>query len=322
MKAARLLAITLLLQSRGKLTATELADVLEVSERTIYRDIASLEVARVPVVAEPGPDGGYSLPDGYRLDPTHFSGEEAASLAIGGAILQGVRGGALTAALQQALAKIEAALPPEHRSAVRAGRERFLFDNAPWFASAGAPERQLPALQSAVLDGRRVRLCYGRRDAAQCEWREVDPLGLVYKAGTWYLVGYCFSRQDFRTFHLGRVEEVEALATPRACYTGFDLARYWEESRARLEAHAIFPVRVRASACVAADLPRRIPHVLSATRCADGSLEAEIDLESPSWAVSVILGFGGRLEVLAPAEVREAVAAAALAIVDQHRLPR
>src|SRR5579875_2701454 len=115
MKAARLLAITLLLQARGKLTATELADVLEVSERTIYRDIASLETARVPVVAESGPDGGYSLPDGYRVDPTRFSGEEAASLAIGGAILQGVQGVAMAASLQQALAKIEAALPPEHR---------------------------------------------------------------------------------------------------------------------------------------------------------------------------------------------------------------
>src|SRR5579871_6938981 len=101
MKAARLLAITLLLQARGKLTAHELGRLLEVTPRTIYRDIASLDEARVPVVAEPGPDGGYSLPDGYRVDPTRFSGEEAASLAIGGATLHGLQETTLAATLHQ-----------------------------------------------------------------------------------------------------------------------------------------------------------------------------------------------------------------------------
>lgn len=319
MKAARLLAITLLLQARGKLTATALAGILEVSERTIYRDIASLEAARVPVVAEPGPEGGYSLPDGYRVDPTRFSGEEAASLAIGGAILQGVQGVAMTAALQQALAKIEAALPPEHRPTVRAGRERFLFDTAPWFASGAVPERHLPDLRSAVLDGRRVRLCYGGRDATQREWREVDPLGLVFKAGVWYLVGYCLKRLDLRTFHVGRVEAVEVLAIPRASYPGFDLSRYWEESRARLESHTLFPVRVRAGSAVMPSLFRRAPRVLSVTHLPDGSAEAELDLESRSWAISFALAYGDDMEVLAPDDVRLAVADMASAIARRHR---
>jgi predicted DNA-binding transcriptional regulator YafY len=319
MKAARLLAITLLLQARGKLTATELADVLEVSERTIYRDIASLEAARVPVVAESGPEGGYSLPDGYRVDPTRFSGEEAASLAIGGAILQGVQGVAMTAALQQALAKIEAALPPEHRPTVRAGRERFLFDTAPWFASSSAPEQHLPALRSAVLDGRRVRLCYGGRDAVQCEWRDVDPLGLVYKAGVWYLVGHCFKRLDLRTFHVGRIEAVEVLAIPRACYQGFDLARYWEESRARVEMHPVFPVRVRVHASSASSLLRRAAQVLRVTQMPGGAIEAELDLESHERAISFVLGAGCEAEVLAPSEVRAGVADAAARMAARHR---
>ena len=319
MKAARLLAITLLLQARGKLTAQELGRVLEVSERTIYRDIASLGEARVPVVAEPGPEGGYSLADGYRIDPTVFSGEEAVSLAIGGAILQGVREIALAATLQQALAKVEAALPPEYRESVRAGRERFLFDNAQWYEGAGAPETHLPVLRTAVLHGRRVRLSYQGRNAAQYEERDVDPLGLVCKAGTWYLVGFCHSRTALRTFRLQRILRVESLAAPRAEYPDFNLARYWEQARATIEARIPFPVVVRADPSIADELLDRQLTFLRTDRLADGSLEAEIDLDSPSWAVSFVLSFGARLEVCAPASVREAVAATAEAVAARHR---
>jgi predicted DNA-binding transcriptional regulator YafY len=233
--------------------------------------------------------------------------------------LQGVQDVAMTASLQQALAKIEAALPPEHRPTVRAGRERFLFDTAPWFASGGAPEQHLPELRSAVLDGRRVRLCYSRRDAAEREWREVDPLGLVYKAGVWYLVGYCFKRLDVRTFHVGRVEAVEVLAIPRASYPGFDLARYWEESRARVEMHNVFPVRVRLDAGTASRVLRRVPHVLSVTHLPDGSIEAELDLDSHGWAVSFALAAGCDLEVLEPVAVRTGVAEAAERVAARHR---
>jgi predicted DNA-binding transcriptional regulator YafY len=225
----------------------------------------------------------------------------------------------MTASLQQALAKIEAALPPEHRPTVRAGRERFLFDTAPWFANSGEPERHLPVLRSAVLDGRRVRLCYSGRDVAQSEWREVDPLGLVYKVGVWYLVGYCFKRMDVRTFHVGRVDGLEVLAVPRASYSGFDLARYWEESRARVEMHTVFPVRVRAGVAATPRLFRRVQRVLSVTHQPDGTIEAEIDLESRGWAISFALGFGCDLEVLAPDDVRAGVAEAAAIIAARHR---
>ena len=324
MKAARLLAITLLLQARGKLTAEGLAHILEVSPRTIYRDIVSLEAARVPVVAESGPEGGYSLPEGYRMDASRFSGEEAASLAIGGAILQGIARGEMAASLQQALAKIEASLPPEYRADVQAGRERFLFDAASWYTAAVAPAEHLSALRSAVLHGRRVRLCYTSRDAAQSEWREVDPLGLVYKAGTWYLVGFCFTRCGIRTFKVGRITGVEAPAPPLpappcAHYPGFDLGRYWEESRASLEGHVPYPVRFRADSCAAERLLGRPLAFLRTISLPDEVLEVEIDMESCSWAVGFTLGFGPGLEVLWPPQVREAVAAAALAIATRHR---
>ena len=318
MKAARLLAITLLLQARGKMTATELAQELEVSERTIYRDIVSLETARVPVVAGSGPDGGYWLPEGYRLDPTTFSGDEAASLAIGGAILQGMRETALAATLQQALARMEAALPPEYRPGVRAGRERFLFDTSRWYGNAGTPEQHLPVLRAAVLHGRRVRLLYPGRDAAQSEWRDVDPLGLVYKAGIWYLVGHCLRREALRTFRVGRIEAVEELGIPRAEYPDFDLGRYWEQSRAQVELRGHCPVVLRVSPCAMEALLNRQVSIVRSVRHADGAHECEVDFDSYDWAVSFVLGFGPGLEVLAPPEVRAAVARAAAATAALH----
>lgn len=319
MKAARLLAITLLLQARGKLTAQELGRLLEVTPRTIYRDIASLETARVPVVAEPGPDGGYSLPAGYRVDPTRFSGEEAVSLAIGGAILRGLRETSLAATLQQALAKIEAALPPEYRESVRAGRERFLFDTAQWYAASVPPDAHLPVLRSAVLHGRRVRLLYRGRAATQSEERDVDPLGLVCKAGLWYLVGFCRSKRALRTFRLARIQTVESLAARRDEYPDFDLSRYWEEARTRMEARRPFPVVVRVDPECAGELLERPLTLLRIDHGADGAVEAEIDLESLGHAVSFVLGFGPCLEVLAPAALRAAVAETAEALAGRHR---
>ena len=319
MKAARLLAITLLLQARGRMTASELAEVLEVTPRTIYRDIVALGEARVPVVAESGAEGGYSLPEGYRVDPMLFSGEEAVALAMGGAVLRGLQGGAMGGSLQQALAKIEASLPPEYREDVRAGRERFLFDAAGWYAGVREPEVQLPALRAAVLHGRRVRLAYRGRAAAECESRDADPLGLVYKAGTWYLVAFCLSRDALRTFRVDRIAAVEQLAIPRAAYPDFDLARYWGESRARFEAHSRYPVRLRIDAALADPFLDRHLTILRREFLPDGALVVEVDLDSAGWAVDFVLGFGGRVTVLGPPEVVAEVVAAAERLLLAHR---
>jgi len=259
-------------------------------------------------VAEPGPEGGFWLADGYRVDPTVFSGDEAVSLAIGGAILSGIRDVALSATIQQALAKVEAALPPEFRESVRAGRERFLFDQAPWYAEAGEPDVHLPLLRSAVLHGRRVRLMYQSRNAADSEERDVDPLGLVCKAGIWYLVGFCLRRGGLRTFRLRRIARMESLALPRALYPDFDLARYWRESRSQLEARRPFPVVVWVDRACAEELLDRPLTILASERFPDGSLVADIDLESFNQALRFALSWGAGLEIRGPAQLREAVA--------------
>ncbi len=131
-KMERLVAITLLLQARGKMTAERLAEITGVSTRTIYRDMVTLSLAHVPVAMDYGPGGGYYLPDDYRLDPTIFTSEEAIALALGGTVAGDYRLFESDDGLRRALVKLEAALPEEYRADVRAARERILFDTTAW----------------------------------------------------------------------------------------------------------------------------------------------------------------------------------------------
>src|SRR5688500_11329902 len=184
MRASRLVQLLLLLQARGRTTAGVLATELEVSERTIHRDVDALSAAGVPIYAERGPHGGIQLIDGYRTRLTGLTGEEAEAV-----FLSGLPGPAAELGLGTVVAaarlKILAALPSELR--VRASRlvERFHLDAAGWF-HANEEVPHLAVLADAVWESRRLKLIYGRGDR-EVE-RSLDPLGLVLKAGVWYLV--------------------------------------------------------------------------------------------------------------------------------------
>ena len=205
LKTERLVAITLLLQARGKMTAERLASILEVSVRTIYRDMDVLSLAHVPVAMDHGPGGGYYLPDGYHLDPATFTSDEAVALALGGAMAGDYRLFDSDDGLRRALVKLEAALPEEYRADVRSARERILFDTTAWYRRP-TTAAHLETVRAAVWAARQLDLYTptqaGRRLAARrAAW-------LVCKAGIWYLVAYCHLRQAFRTFRVERIEEV------------------------------------------------------------------------------------------------------------------
>jgi len=311
LKSERLVAITLLLQARGKMTAERLSDILGVSTRTIYRDMDTLSLAHVPVTMDYGPGGGYYLPDAYHLDSATFTSEEAVALALGGAMAGGYRLFENGDGLRRALFKLEAALPEEFRADVRAARERILFDTTSWYQRPIVTPH-LETVRAAVWAGRQLDLVYPRSDGSGVQQRRVEPQGLVCKADTWYLVAYCQMRRDFRTFRVSRIEDVtvrEEAVSPRP---EFDLQAYWAEARQRFEELSL-PFRLIMKVSPAA--LRRMPDAVVVERHGlGGNMVVRVDLESEHAAISYALSFGPEIEVLDPAAVREAVLAAARAV--------
>jgi predicted DNA-binding transcriptional regulator YafY len=226
-KADRLISLLLFLQSRRQCSARVLAQWLEVSERTIYRDVDALSAAGVPVYAQRGSAGGIVLADGYRRALTTFNEEEIRALFVSGSSPLADLG--LEHGLDRALAKLHGALANIQQRAAEKSRSRIHVDQRRW-NQPEPPRAVLTTLRRAVWDDRRVRLRYEDRNR-NLSSRSVDPLGLVSKAGVWYLVGR--SRGDLRSFRVERIRGAEELPERFERPDDFDLERYWRESSAR-----------------------------------------------------------------------------------------
>ena len=320
MRASRLVNLLLLLQSRGGLTAAELARELEVSVRTIHRDVEELSAAGVPIFAERGPLGGIRLVDGYRTRLTGMTADEAEALFLAGLPGPAAQLG-LGTVVAAAQLKVMAALPPELRSRASRIVERFHLDAAGWFQAQEAVPH-LATLSAAVWDARAVRILY-ERGGGPVE-RTVGPLGIVLKGGVWYVIGA--TDGQIRTYRASRVVEATLTDEPVERPDGFDLAAYWTESSAAYERDApTVEVVVR----IAADQAWRIADVSgratldAAERLDDpdpeGWLRLRLRVSWPDEVANRLLSIGPRLEVLEPADVRERVIAIAGRVVARYR---
>src|SRR5690349_14082294 len=231
MRAGRLVSLLLLLQTRGRMTARELADELEVSVRTVYRDVESLGSAGVPIYADRGPAGGYQLLDGYRTRLTGMTGDEAGTL-----FLAGMPGPAAELGLGSVLAaaelKLRASLPGELADRADRVRERFHLDAPGWFRG-DEPTPHLSTIAGAVWEGRQLAVRYRRWKAPREVTRTLDPLGVVLKAGRWYLVASHSARTT--AYRVGSILDAQVLDSPAGRPPGFDLATFWREWTARYE---------------------------------------------------------------------------------------
>ncbi len=304
MRASRLVNLLLLLQTRGLQTSAQLASELEVSVRTVYRDVEALAQAGVPIYAERGPAGGVRLVDGYRTRLTGLTSEEAEAL-----FLSGLPGPAAQLGLGTVVAaarlKVLAALPPELRTRATRIQARFHLDAPGWFQQA-EPLPSLELLAAAVWESREVDVTYRREE--RVERRRLAPLGLVLKGGTWYLVAR--SKGEPRTFRVSRIEDA-VLGDPFTRPADFDLAAFWVASTARFE-EAQEPVEVIARVqpgCREA-LDRTIGPTAAATVRRVGRLGADkvetvrFRHESMEIAYLDLLRLGGRVEAMAPDELR------------------
>jgi len=304
MRAGRLLSILLLLQVRERITASDLARQLEVSERTVYRDMEALSAAGVPVYAERGHGGGWSLLDTYRTDLTGLNKAEIEALFLKPSGLLGDLG--LDKAAERALIKLLAALPSVSRRDAEYVRQRIHVDGVGWF-HPGEDVSRLPMLQEAIWQEHKLRLIYERSDGTVVE-RLVDPLGLVVKGRIWYLIAAVESQM--RTYRVSRVQEARVTDQPCVRPEGFDLAAYWEESMVRFKADLPrYPAAIRAA-------PGSLPKLrqLRYTQIKDvgppdakGWVTIAMQFETIDEACERVLSLGPNIEVLEPQELRHRV---------------
>ncbi|HET7863426.1 MAG TPA: WYL domain-containing protein [Burkholderiaceae bacterium] len=304
MKASRLLSILMLLQARGRMTAGALAEAMEVSERTILRDIDQLSAAGVPLWGERGRQGGFQLREGWSTQLTGMTEPEANALLLAGLPGPATELG-LGAAAASARLKMVASLPSGWREQADRVGQRLHIDPVDWYRAADTP-RFLREVADAVWHSRRLHVDYESwRGVTR---RELEPLGLVLKAGAWYLVAKTARRDSVRTYRLASLRSLKtggrAFKRPR----GFELARTWQESAARFEAELrSLQARVRVSPRGLNGLRNgRNPFVMlpPAPGGRAGWQEIAMPIESVANGASQLLALGAEVEVIEPAELR------------------
>jgi predicted DNA-binding transcriptional regulator YafY len=298
MRATRLVSLLLLLQTRGHATAADLADRLEVSVRTVHRDVASLAAAGVPVEAVRGPAGGYRLAGGYRTRLTGLTADEAEALFAAGMPGPAAELG-LGGELAAARLKLLAALPSELQERATRASRLFHLDTRGWFRAEDRVPH-LPALSAAVWRGCRCRIRY--REGRKVVQRTIDPLGLVLKGGAWYLIAH--RSAGMRVYRVSRVVSVRALEQELARPDGFELAAFWDEWSREFEASL---PRVEVTVRVSDEVRRFLPGEPRIEE--DGRVV--VRFENLAAAYRELLRFGPDVEVLDPPELRERVARAA-----------
>ncbi|MGW0043001.1 helix-turn-helix transcriptional regulator [Rhodococcus sp. NPDC003348] len=318
MRSSRLLDLMLRLQGGPGSTANRLAEQLGVSVRTVYRDVAALQAAGVPLYTETGPGGGIRLLDGWQSKLSGMTAAETSALMLLGipALAADLGLGEQTASAE---AKLLGAMPLPLRAGAQLWRSRLHVDAPGWF---GTPDRtaNLAVVARAVLDGTRLRIGY--RKGTRTTTRTLDPLGLVAKAGVWYLVAA--HRGRVLSFRVERITDATILDGRAHRPDGFDLAAWWASSAAEFDRSLLrYPCRVRLSPAAWRSLPAVVgaeaARVTPGPADADGWVEVDLRLEAEDVAVQQLTALGDGVEVLTPAALRAGLRAIGEALARRNR---
>lgn len=317
MRADRLVSLVLLLRQHGRLSATALARELEVSTRTVLRDIEALSAAGVPVYAERGRHGGFALLPGFQTELTGLNHDEALALLVAGS-RRGAQAFGLGAALASAMRKVVDALPESQRAIAAGATERLLIDPdtdllARRQVADELPDAVVAEVRGAVFAGRKLRLHYAAA-GQRPKWRTVDPIGLVTVRGQGYLLA-TRSGED-RTYRLSRIVAAEQLTEPAQRPDRVDLDRAWQERSARFRAgDDQVTVLLRLNPARREDLVATAVAVLAEETGEDGDLRLEVTFQDARHAEWAVWQLSTGAEVLSPHWLRVAVRdrAAALA---------
>jgi predicted DNA-binding transcriptional regulator YafY len=320
MRADRLVSLVLLLRQRGRLSAAALARELEVTPRTVLRDVEALSAAGVPIYAERGRNGGFALLPGLRTELTGLNHDEALALLVAGS-RRGAQAFGLGSALASAVLKVVDALPESHRATAAGAAERLLVDPetdllARRVVTEEAPDGVVTEVRRAVFAGHKLRIRYAAADRVP-EWRTVDPIGLVTVRGQGYLLA-TRSGAD-RTYRLSRVRAAEELPEPAQRPDRVDLHRAWRERSTRFRTGGDqVAVVVRLDPARRADLAGTALAVLAEDADAAGRLRLEVVFQDRRHAEWALWQLATGAEVLAPRWLRTALHDRATAVAAHH----
>lgn len=307
MRIDRMLAMTVLLLGRSRITAREMAERFEVSVRTIYRDIEAMSVAGIPIVAYPGGGGGYGLIEEYTIDRQLMSFDGMLSIL---AALRGIHDTLDDNALGTAIEKLEALVPRDRKTEVEQRLKQFVVDLSPWGMPASHKER-LRTAQRALVQARVLSFEY-QGAAAEPTRRSVEPATLVFKGHSWYLYAYCRLREDFRLFRISRMRAVRIEAEQFV-----RRPESYEESEVDMTARPSTRFVLR-FAPVVRSLVEDAFDPADLDLQADGSLIATFDVPEDEWVYAMILSYGECVEVIEPSHARGSMARRARKILDLY----
>lgn len=307
MRLHRMIAILLLLESRGCIKAKDLAEALETSKRTIHRDIDLLCESGVPITALAGPFGGYSLVPGYTLNFKSFYGDELINLYLSGLGLHPNKYSDASLALKNAIIKIEKMIPTGYTADIKKVKERFYFDPDSW--EDDRPDlRYMDILRCAVLQLKKLRITYNNSSMGKLEinTRVIQPYGLVVKNTEWYLVAFCESRNELRVFKCVRISAVEVLNETYVIPADFQLEVFWEgwkiNFKQLLSQTPLYSVTLKLLTITKDELSKM---ELMEEITDKNSTIVTVNLYTYSNACKRSIEFGNSVEILAPGELKE-----------------
>lgn len=310
----RLVAMVLFLQGRRVVRASEMAAHFEVTERTIYRDIAALGEGGVPISGEAGV--GYCLMKGYQLPPVMFTAEEASALFVGGEMVKQFTDASLQGPMASALDKLRAVLPRDKQDHVEKLVSRTIVRGRVGRATPDtAGQRWMVTVQQGVVMRRVLRMAYRGLEREEETQRDVEPLGVVFYGGAWYLVAWCRLRTGIRHFRVDRIRRLELLPVAFAPREDFKLADHMERSGVEGDTE---PVRVWFHQHAQERAQRESYATLIEEKKRDGGAEFTLYSYSLEWTAQWLLSFGDRAEAMAPKKLRSLVRAAAEKVVAKH----
>jgi len=312
--ATRLLSMLFLFQSRRKWTVSDLSDELEVSDRTIHRYIGMLEEMGIPLYSERGPYGGFSLLRTYKLPPLLFTPEEASVLYMGARLVGDIWGKPLHDAVTSVTAKLDNVLPDDIRQEVqRTQRTTAVMTDT---SRDYSPYHDLMVtLRDSMAAEKRVRIRYNSFARVDTE-RVVDPYGLSFRWGNWYLIGYCHLRGEMRTFRIDRISRCEALSETFEMSERFNAKTYMQETMAWENRYEVI---VQIAPEAAADMRERGSDWMRVSDNPDGSVNVTFDVDNFNWATGWVLSWGGLAKALEPPELITRVKKSAQRVLKKYQ---